>query len=136
MKSGDFSVSRDDAYHRERFAEITDPNFVCRTFATRAALVGRTLVSGHRVTKDYHGGPFDHAAFDLVEGRWDHEHCSICWFTIRDGHSYWENGKRITLLCDACYEAFMKPNQLPDPTSPSVTPPAEAGGAPSVAADH
>ena len=27
-------------------------------------------------------------------------------------------------------------NQLPDPTSPSVTPPAVAGGAPSVAADH
>jgi FtsH-binding integral membrane protein len=29
-----------------------------------------------------------------------------------------------------------KPNQLPDPTSPSVTPPAGAGGAPSGAADH
>jgi ABC-type xylose transport system permease subunit len=28
------------------------------------------------------------------------------------------------------------PNQLPDPTSPSVTPPARAGDAPSVAADH
>jgi hypothetical protein len=28
------------------------------------------------------------------------------------------------------------PNQLPDPTSPSVTPPAGAGVAPSVAADH
>jgi len=28
------------------------------------------------------------------------------------------------------------PNQLPDPTSPSVTPPARAGGAPSVGADH
>ena len=27
-------------------------------------------------------------------------------------------------------------NQLPDPTSPSVTPPANAGDAPSVAADH
>jgi len=29
-----------------------------------------------------------------------------------------------------------KPNQLPDPTSPPVTPPAGAGGAPSVAAYH
>jgi len=28
------------------------------------------------------------------------------------------------------------PNQLPDPTSPSVTPPAGAGAVPSVAADH
>jgi len=29
-----------------------------------------------------------------------------------------------------------KPNQLPDPTSPSVTPPAGVGGAPSVTAGH
>jgi putative flippase GtrA len=29
-----------------------------------------------------------------------------------------------------------KPNQLPDPTSPSVAPPASAGAAPSIAADH
>jgi len=29
-----------------------------------------------------------------------------------------------------------RPNQLPDPTSPSVTPAAGAAGAPSVAADH
>ena len=32
--------------------------------------------------------------------------------------------------------ARTKQNQLPDPTSPSVTPSARAGGAPSVAADH
>jgi hypothetical protein len=31
---------------------------------------------------------------------------------------------------------FKVPNQLPDPTSPSVTPPAGAGDAPSVAAGH
>jgi hypothetical protein len=30
----------------------------------------------------------------------------------------------------------VSPNHVPDPTSPSVTPPAGAGGAPSVAADH
>jgi TonB family protein len=29
-----------------------------------------------------------------------------------------------------------EPNHVPDPTSPSVTPPAGAGGAPSVTADH
>jgi pimeloyl-ACP methyl ester carboxylesterase len=32
--------------------------------------------------------------------------------------------------------AFISANQLPDPTSPSVTPAAGAAGAPSVAADH
>jgi hypothetical protein len=36
--------------------------------------------------------------------------------------------------CDA--QSRPQPNQLPDPTSPSDTPPAGAGGAPSVAADH
>jgi hypothetical protein len=29
-----------------------------------------------------------------------------------------------------------EPNNLPDPTSPYVTPPAGAGGAPSVVTDH
>jgi hypothetical protein len=32
--------------------------------------------------------------------------------------------------------SLLAPNQLPDPTSPSVTPAAGAAGAPSVAADH
>ena len=72
MKSGDFTLSRDDAYHREEFAKITDPIFVCRTFATRAALVKRTPVNGHRLTRDYHGEPYDRDEFDLVEGMWDH----------------------------------------------------------------
>jgi hypothetical protein len=34
------------------------------------------------------------------------------------------------------FNSRKKPNQLPDPTSRSVTPPAKAGDAPSVAADH
>ena len=38
---------------------------------------------------------------------------------------------------DGPFQAKMTvPNQLPDPTSPSVTCPAGAGRAPSVAADH
>ena len=39
-------------------------------------------------------------------------------------------------LCNRKIGRADVPNQLPDPTSPSVTPPAGAGGAPSVAADH
>jgi hypothetical protein len=42
--------------------------------------------------------------------------------------------KRYWIYTAAVKEGL--PNQLPDPTSPSVTPPAGAGGAPSVAADH
>jgi hypothetical protein len=47
----------------------------------------------------------------------------------------WPEEKRKSFR--RAYDDFMKgPNQLPDPTSPSVTPPADAGGAPAVAADH
>jgi hypothetical protein len=43
----------------------------------------------------------------------------------------------ITKRIAQSLEAFKYvPNQLPDPTSPSVTPAAGAAGAPSVAADH
>jgi hypothetical protein len=41
-----------------------------------------------------------------------------------------------TVLFGAHCAQVLQPNQLPDPTSPSVTPPAGAGGTPSVAADH
>jgi hypothetical protein len=41
--------------------------------------------------------------------------------------------REIMLIVDPFSEL---PNQLPDPASPSVTPPAGARGAPSVAADH
>jgi hypothetical protein len=108
MKSGDYTVSRDDAYYTNEFSKISDSNFVSRVFLTRTALVAKLPVNGHRCTKDYHGGLYDENVFDLVDGTWDHEHCFVCWFSIRDGHSYWENGKRINLLCDACYEAYKK----------------------------
>lgn len=106
MKSGDFTVYRNDACERRDFSNITDPHFTQATFTSRPALVGKKLVNGHREIKDYHGGPYDKNAFELTQGTWDHEHCSICYFTIREGHTYWENGGRIILLCDACYEAY------------------------------
>ena len=108
MKSGDPSIARDTEYYRKAFSEILDRNFVQRTFSSHAALVAREPVNGHRMWQDYHGEPYDASKFELVEGKWDHEHCSICWFTINDGHTYWENGNRIKLLCDACYEAFVE----------------------------
>jgi len=108
MKSGDYMVSRDTDYYRKAFSEISDHNFIQRTFSSHPALVAKEPVNGHRMWKDYHGEPYDTSRFDLVEGKWDHEHCSVCWFTIEEGHTYWENEKRIKLLCDACYEAFAK----------------------------
>jgi hypothetical protein len=108
MKSGDYSLSRDDEYYREAFSGIRDRNFEQRTFSLRPALVAKEQVNGHRMWRDYHGEPYDTSKFDLVEGMWDHEHCSVCSFTIKDGCTYWENAERIKLLCDACHEAFDK----------------------------
>jgi hypothetical protein len=108
MKSGDFSISRDDQNHRKWFAEIRDRSFVQRTFSAHAALVAKETVNGHRMWREYDGASYDASKFDLVEGMWDHEHCSICFFTIKDGFTYWENARRIKLLCDVCHEAMMK----------------------------
>ncbi len=108
MRSGDPSVNREDECYRWGFAEIRNRTFVQRIFSTRPALVARAPVNGHRAWKDYHGEPFDTNEFELVEGLWDHEHCSVCWFTITDGYSYWENEGRIQVLCDACHDAFAR----------------------------
>jgi len=55
-------------------------------------------------------------------GEWHFEHLIV---------EFDSSGKRIELSA-----APTKPNHLPEPTSPSVTPPADAGVAQSVAADH
>jgi hypothetical protein len=106
MKSGDYSVDRISESFKKQFSEIRDRAFVQRTFSTRSALVATEQVNGHRMTKDYHGGAYDESKFTLVPGTWDHEHCSVCWFKITNGFTYWENAKRIKILCDACHEAF------------------------------
>jgi hypothetical protein len=108
MKSGDSSIAHDTEYYRREFAEIRDRHFEQRTFSSKPALIAKEPVDGYRMWQDYHGEPYERSKFDLVEGMWDHEHCSVCWFTIKDGYTYWENDKRIKLLCDACYEAFTK----------------------------
>jgi len=108
MKSGDFSISRDDEYHGKSFSEIKDKAFEQRIFSTHAALVSRDLVNGHRMWKEYDGGPFDESKFELAAGMWDHEHCSVCFFAIKDGFTYWRNAGEVELLCDACYEAFSR----------------------------
>jgi hypothetical protein len=75
-----------------------------RTFASTPALVAN---DGH-IWRKYTDQPFDASKFHVVEGMWDQEDCSVCFFTIKDGHSYWENRNRIKLLCDACHEAMLK----------------------------
>ena len=113
MRSGDYSISYDDEFYRNEFARIMDRHFEQRSFSIRSALVSKQPVNGNRIIKDYHGGDYDKSIFDLVENMWDHEHCSVCYFKIKDGYTYWENKDGIILLCDACYEAFDRGIQSP-----------------------
>ncbi len=102
MKSGDFSISRDCDWYRTEIAEIDDRKFVQRTFSSTPALVR----NDDKMWQEYTSQPFDASEFHVVQDMWDHEHCSACFFTIKDGHTYWENANHIKLLCDACYEAM------------------------------
>ena len=106
MKSGDYSISREDDLFRRDFAEIADADFQQCTFSIQPALVAKEPVNGHRVWHNYNGESYDPSKFNLVTGAWDHEHCSVCFFTIKEGHTYWQNGGGVTLLCDACHDAF------------------------------
>jgi len=52
----------------------------------------------------YRGQPFDPAAWGLVDGGWDHEHCDVCSARITDGMGYWANaGPEHVDLCGVCY---------------------------------
>lgn len=106
MTSGDFANPVDDKTWQANLAELQGRTYTQVTFSKRPALLSKKPVNGHRMWKDYHGGPYDEDAFDLVQDMWDHEHCSVCYFKILDGHTYWESEKRIKLLCDACHERW------------------------------
>jgi hypothetical protein len=92
-----------DEYYQVTLRTITDFAFTQRTFAPRSALVARHVRDGYREEVEYHGQPFDASQFELVEGRWDHEHCAVCRFRLEPGHSFWENTTGM-LLCDVCHD--------------------------------
>jgi hypothetical protein len=51
--------------------------------------------------------------------------------------TFTKNGKEMPVVSPPMhFQVLAMPNQLPDPTSPSVTAPAGAGASPSVTADH
>jgi hypothetical protein len=108
MKSGQFDAEVSREYFHAAIADIHNHEFVQRTFHPRPALIVKELVNGHRMSKEFKGEIFDPNKFDKVEGHWDHEHCSICWFKIVEGYTYWENKDSVKLLCDACYEEYKK----------------------------
>jgi hypothetical protein len=106
VRSGDSTFDRSDPAILGAFSGIKDTRFVQLEFRPKAALLRKTLVNGLRNWTEYKGQPYDEAEFTMVEGYWDHEHCSVCWFKIEDGHSYWSNHRGVKLLCDECHQAF------------------------------
>jgi hypothetical protein len=107
-KSGDSSIDRSNIYYRGRWEETIDKVFTQTVFLSYPALVNKELVNGHRPWKPYYGEEYDKEKYDLIEDMWDHEHCSICNFKISEGNTYWINKDRIRLLCDECYDYFIK----------------------------
>jgi hypothetical protein len=108
-RSGDPAIDRDDACYRRIWDETADKTFRQTAFCPSAALVSRELVNGHRMWRPYDGSEYDDKEYELVEGMWDHEHCSICRFRIVAGNTYWFNQRRMRLLCDECHDHFDKP---------------------------
>jgi len=66
-------------------------------------VLAKRPVDGYRLEREYTGGEFDADELDLVQGRWDHEHCIVCYFRIEPGYTYWQNGDGL-IVCDVCDE--------------------------------
>jgi hypothetical protein len=39
---------------------------------------------------------------------WDHEHCELCFFTIKDGDTYWTSKSDYQILCEECHNDFIR----------------------------
>jgi hypothetical protein len=92
-----------DEYYQVSLREIQDRTFEQRTFLPGPALVARQSHDGYREEIEYTGQAYDPAAYELVEGRWDHQHCEVCRFKVKTDHTYWQN-RAGTIVCDACYD--------------------------------
>lgn len=104
--SGYTEISREDDYYKSKWEQILDKKFAQTVFSPYPALVRKEHVNGHRNWMPYNGGGFDESKYEIVEEMWDHEHCSICDYKIREGNTYWFNKDRIRLLCDECYKYY------------------------------
>ena len=104
MRSGFDPASYDWAseYYSD-LADLEASAFIQRVFAAKPALVARAPQSGHRVTEEYIGQPYDADQYDLVIAAWSHDHCRVCRFRLEAGFTYWETSDRAWILCDECH---------------------------------
>ena len=83
-------------------------NWHRETWRPSAALVHK---KGGTVSQ-YRGQKFDPDKIDLVEDGWSHDHCEICWWTLREsddpdegvGYRNETNG----WICAQCFEQFVR----------------------------
>ena len=95
-------------------ADVADQIAACRTrswrrqgWHRRPALIQRV---GGTVSL-YQGQTFDPAKIDIVPDGWSHDHCAICWWTLRDSGSDEESvgytNERDDWVCIECYHQFL-----------------------------
>jgi hypothetical protein len=96
-------------------SHIEDDITYCRTlnwtrtkWKPRVALVDRKSGS----STPYSGRPYDARHFQVIEGGWSHDHCEICWWTLRDSEDE-EEGIGYTdgagdWLCIECFRKFIE----------------------------
>jgi hypothetical protein len=86
------------AIQRSRFVPATFHSYPC------LVMIEPVTPEGGALWTPYHGEPYDPAVYKLVEGGWDHEHCSVCWAKISDGDRYWKSdGPDEIELCPDCH---------------------------------
>ena len=98
--------SEDGAVSDQRFAEISDFNFVRKVFRSVPSLRTRKPINGYYMTKPYRGESYDESQYELIAGDWDHEHCGFCSVKISDGCAYWANADEVIILCATCHEHY------------------------------
>ena len=84
--------------YNEQFSHITDFNFVGRTFHSYPSLRTKEPEDGWFKSKPHRGEPYDEDKFILIEGGWDHEHCSFCWEKILNEVPYWANKDEVIIF--------------------------------------
>jgi hypothetical protein len=98
-------------YYQSVLQHIVDFEFVNKEFALAPALY--TQLENGRKWEQYRGQSYQQDGSQwIVPDGWDHEHCSVCYWRISPGDSYWENTGHVVLLCDECYEFIINDEHL------------------------
>jgi len=108
MKSGydDYSGIWGNPYYDDEEVPLRGMVFARRIFSKVPALVAIHSKNDCLEQQEFRGQTFDPKEWQLVENRWDHQHCRICQFSIADGMTYWATEDDRRILCDACHEHY------------------------------